>query len=163
MLRSFRIIALAAVAAALPAVAQAQAPNLSGTWTLDAAKSDLGPMVQMMGGETPKIVMVIDHKEPSVGMKTTTTTPRGDRTSEQSLTTDGKEVTSTGPRGGTATTSAKWDGKNLVITSKRTMAQGELTQVQTLILSADGKTLTIDGKAQTPMGEITTTQVFVKQ
>lgn len=163
MRRSLRLLAVAAVCAVLPAAARAQAPNLSGTWALDAAKSDLGPMLQMMGGEAPKIVMVVDHKEPSVTMKTTTTTSRGERTADQSLTTDGKEVTSTGPRGGTATASAKWEGRNLVITTKRTMQQGELTQVQTLILSADGKTLTIDGKAQTPMGEITTTQVFVKQ
>jgi hypothetical protein len=169
MFRSLRtlahVAAVAAVAAVVgaPALAAAQAPNLSGTWTLDVAKSDLGPMAQMMGGETPKISMVIDHKEPTVGMKTTTTTSRGDRTSEQSLTTDGKEVTTTNPRGGTAATTAKWDGRNLVITTKRTMQQGEITQVQTLILSADGKTLTIDGKAQTPMGDITTTQVFVKQ
>lgn len=163
MLRSLRTLALAAVVVGTPAVVAAQAPNLSGTWALDAAKSDMGPMAQMMGGETPKITMVIDHKEPTVGMKTTTVTSRGERTADQSLTTDGKEVTSTNPRGGTAVTTAKWEGKNLVITTKRTMQQGEITQVQTLILSADGKTLTIDGKAQTPMGDITTTQVFVKQ
>lgn len=163
MLRSLRSLALAAVVVGTPAALAAQAPNLSGTWALDAAKSDLGPMAQMMGGETPKITMVIDHKEPTVSMKTTTASSRGERTAEQSLTTDGKDVTTTNPRGGTAVTSAKWDGKNLVVTTKRTTPQGELTQVQTMILSADGKTLTVDGKAQTPMGEFTTTQVFVKQ
>jgi hypothetical protein len=163
MLRSLRPLLVAAAVAALPAAAHAQAPNLSGTWALDAGKSDLGPMAQMMGGETPKITMVIEHKEPQVLLKTTTETSRGGRTMEQSLTTDGKEVTTTGARGGSATASARWDGKNLVITTKRTMQQGELTQIQTMILSADGKTLTIDGKAATPMGDITTTQVFVKQ
>ncbi|MCE2941201.1 MAG: hypothetical protein ACK53A_07990 [Gemmatimonadota bacterium] len=164
MRRLHRTLALALAAAVfgMPAVVAAQAPNLSGTWALDAAKSDFGPMAQMMG-ETPKITMVIEHKEPALSMKTTTTTSRGERTSDQSLTTDGKEVTTTNPRGGTAVSSAKWEGGNLVITSRRTTPQGELTQVQTMILSADGKTLTIDGRAQTPMGEFTTTQVFVKQ
>lgn len=163
MFRSLRPFVVAAAVAVLPAAVQAQAPNFSGTWALDAGKSDLGPMAQMMGGETPKITMVIEHKEPQVVIKTTTETSRGARTNEQTLTTDGKEITSTGARGGSSTASAKWDGKNLVLTTKRTMQQGELTQVQTMILSADGKTLTIDGKAATPMGDITTTQVFIKQ
>lgn len=163
MRRLLRTLALAAAVLGMPAVVAAQAPNLSGTWALDAAKSDFGPMAQMMGGETPKITMIIEHKEPALSMKSTTTTSRGERTSDQSLTTDGKEVTTTNPRGGTAVSSAKWEGGNLVITTRRTTPQGELTQVQTMILSPDGKTLTIDGRAQTPMGEFTTTQVFVRQ
>jgi hypothetical protein len=162
MFRSARIV-LAAMLAAAPMAAQAQAPNLSGSWQLDAAKSDLGPMAQMFGGETPKITMVIDHKEPSVSIKTTTETPRGARTADQALTTDGKEVTTTGPRGGTSVTTAKWEGTTLVVTSKRSTPQGELMQKQMLTLSADGKTLTANATAQTPMGEFSTTQVFVKQ
>lgn len=160
--RPFLALALAAVALAAPAVAQAQQPNLSGTWVLDVAKSDLGPMAQMMG-EAPKITLVVDHKEPNVTIKTTTETSRGTRSNEQALTTDGKEVTTTGPRGGTAKTTAKWDKANLVIATARETPQGAMQQTQTMVLSADGKTLTIDMKAQTPMGEFATTQVFQKQ
>lgn len=161
--RPIAAFALAAAAATVPAAAAAaQQPNLSGTWVLDASKSDLGMMAQMMGGD-PKITLVVDHKEPNVTIKTTTETPRGTRTNEQALTTDGKEVTTTGPRGGTATTTAKWDKTNLVITSVRETPQGAFHQMQTLVLSADGKTLTIDAKIQSPMGELATTQVFQKQ
>ncbi len=162
MLRRARVL-LASLIVAAPLAVQAQTPNLSGTWQLDAAKSDLGPMAQMFGGETPKITMVIEHKEPSVSIKTTTETARGARTADQSLTTDGKEVSATGPRGGTTVTTAKWEGTTLVVTSKRSTPQGELMQKQMMTLSADGKTLTANATAQTPMGEFSTTQVFAKQ
>ena len=51
----------AIVLLAVTAAAQSAVPNFSGTWTLDAAKSDFGPIP---GPES--IVMVIDHKEPSL-------------------------------------------------------------------------------------------------
>lgn len=163
MPRFVRFLALLAAAAITPTVAAAQTPNFSGTWVLDAAKSDLGPMAQMMGGQTPNITMVIEHKEPTVVMKTTTETPRGARTQEQTLTTNGSPVTTQGARGGSMTTSAKWNGTALVVTTTRETPNGALTTEQTIVLGADGKTLAVDTKAQTPMGEFTTSQVFNRQ
>ena len=43
------------------AVAQSTMPNLSGTWTIDIAKSDFGP-----APPPDSVVMVIDHKEPTI-------------------------------------------------------------------------------------------------
>lgn len=36
-------------------------PNFSGTWSLDVAKSDFGP-----APPPESVVMVIDHKEPTI-------------------------------------------------------------------------------------------------
>src|ERR1051325_8061092 len=64
-------------------------PNFSGQWTMDASKSDFGPMPA-----PEKIVRVIDHKEPNLNIKTTQVGQQGEVKSEYSYTTDGKEFTS---------------------------------------------------------------------
>ena len=62
-------------------------PNLSGTWTLDAAKSDFGQY------PPPEfIILVIEHNEPVVKITTTTKSGTGESTGEQNLTTNGTQT-----------------------------------------------------------------------
>lgn len=145
----------------MAAAMAADKPDFTGTWKLDAAKSDFG---QMPAPE--KMERVIDHKDPSIKIKTTQSTPNGDRTTDTAYTLDGKEQKQESPRGVIMYT-PKWEGSIVVIDSKRTMnVQGqtvEITGVERWSLSEDGKTMTVDSKMVAPMGELTMKAVFAKQ
>ena len=70
---------------AASAAAQGALPNFTGSWSLDAAKSDFGPMPA-----PTSIVMIIDHKEPTLKVAVTQNGPQGDISNESTYTTDGK-------------------------------------------------------------------------
>lgn len=148
---------LVMVAAAMAA----DKPDFTGTWKLDASKSDFG---QMPAPE--KMERVIDHKDPAIKIKTTQSTPNGERTMDTEYTLDGKEQKQETPRG-TVMYTPKWEGNVVVIDSKRTMnvqgQQVEITGVERWSLSEDGKTMTVDSKMVAPMGEMTMKAVFAKQ
>lgn len=145
----------------MAAAMAADKPDFTGTWKLDASKSDFG---QMPAPE--KMERVIDHKDPAIKIKTTQSTPNGDRTTDTAYTLDGKEQKQESPRGVIMYT-PKWEGSIVVIDSKRTMnVQGqtvEITGVERWSLSEDGKTMTVDSKMVAPMGELTMKAVFAKQ
>lgn len=145
----------------MAAAMAADKPDFTGTWKLDASKSDFG---QMPAPE--KMERVIDHKDPSIKIKTTQSTPNGERTMDTEYTLDGKEQKQETPRG-TVMYTPKWEGSVVVIDSKRTMnVQGqtvEITGVERWSLSADGKSMTVDSKMVAPMGELTMKAVFAKQ
>ncbi|MBA3974706.1 MAG: hypothetical protein C0504_10890 [Candidatus Solibacter sp.] len=155
-----RRILLALLALTVAAIA-ADKPDFTGNWKLDAAKSDFG---QMPAPE--KMERLIDHKDPSIKIKTTQSTPSGERTMDTEYTLDGKEQKQENPRGVVMYT-PKWEGSVVVIDSKRTMnvqgQQVEITGVERWSLSADGKTMTVDSKMVAPMGEMTMKAVFAKQ
>ena len=143
-------VAAAVVLLALSAAAQSP-PNFSGTWTLDAAKSDFGPMPP-----PESIVMVIDHKEPALKVTTTQKSQMGDSTNDSTYTTDGKEnVNRTrGPAGDQDVKSTtKWSGTTLT-TSRAIEAQGMSIGIDdSWDLSADGKVLTVTRQLKTPQGD----------
>jgi hypothetical protein len=155
-----RRIVLGVLALTVAAIA-ADKPDFTGTWKLDATKSDFG---QMPAPE--KMERVIDHKDPAIKIKTTQSSPNGDRTMDTEYTLDGKEQKQETPRGVVMYT-PKWEGNVVVIDSKRTMnvqgQQVEITGVERWSLSEDGKTMTVDSKMVAPMGELTMKAVFGKQ
>ena len=67
-------------------IVQDAKPDFSGTWTMDATKSDFGQMPAPQS-----IVIVIEHKEPELKATVTQKTSEGEMTSTRNLTTDGKE------------------------------------------------------------------------
>jgi hypothetical protein len=146
---------------AASAVAQSALPNFSGTWTLDAAKSDFGPIP---GPES--IVMVIDHKEPALKVTVTQKGPQGEVSNESSYTTDGKDNMNKlrAPAGDQDVTSTtKWNGKTLA-TTRTIDAQGMSIGIDDAWeLSADGKAMTINRQLKTPQGDFSTKMVFNKQ
>src|SRR4051794_5496505 len=142
-------------------VAAQATPNFSGTWTLDASKSDFGPMPP-----PESIVMVINHKEPAVKMTITQKGPQGDATAETNVTTDGKENVNRmqGPAGEQEVKStSRWNGRAL--TTMRTIdAQGMSIGIDDVWdLSADGNVMTVAREIKTPQGNFSTKLVFNKK
>jgi hypothetical protein len=129
-------------------------PNFTGTWTFDAAKSDFGPIPP-----PESIVMVIDHKEPTLKVNVTQKTPMGEAANDSTYTTDGKDNINkmrspAGEQDVKSTT--KWNGKTLT-TSRTIEAQGMTIGIdETWDLSADGKVLTINRMLKTPQGDFNT-------
>ena len=148
-------VSLAAAAVLLTVSLSAQGlPNFTGTWTLDAAKSDFGPIPP-----PESIVMVIDHKEPTLKVNVTQKTPMGEAANDSTYTTDGKDNINkmrspAGEQDVKSTT--KWNGKTLT-TSRTIEAQGMSIGIEeTWDLSADGKVLTINRMLKTPQGDFDT-------
>jgi hypothetical protein len=158
-----KITSIAGAVLLLVAVAAAQGgqPNFSGTWTLDAAKSDFGPMPAPQS-----IVMVIDHKEPTIKVAITQTGPMGEVSNESTYTTDGKDNVNKmrSPQGDQDVKStSKWNGKTLA-TARTVEAQGMSIGIDDVWeLSADGQVLTINRQLKTPQGDFSTTTVLKKK
>ena len=146
---------------AVPAVAQNGTPNFSGTWTLDVAKSDFGP-----APPPDSVVMVVDHKEPTIKTTTTQKGAQGDATNESTLTTDGKEnVNKLRAMGGEqdVRSTTKWNGKKLA-TARTLEIQGmTISMNDAWELSDDGKVMTIVRTIGTPQGDFTTKMILNKK
>ena len=146
---------------AMTAAAQSAVPNFSGTWSLDAAKSDFGPIP---GPES--IVIVIDHKEPTLKVTVTQKGPQGETANDSTYTTDGKDNMNKmrSPAGDQDVKSTtKWNGK-ILATTRTIEAQGMSIGIDDAWeLSADGKVMTINRQLKTPQGDFSTKIVLNKQ
>jgi hypothetical protein len=146
MIRKLLSIAFLIALPAAAAFAQ-QKPDFSGTWKLNVAKSDFG----VLGGPDSR-TDVITHKEPSLTDDVTSEGAQGKQQYTVKYTTDGKEATNqVGPREIKST--LKWDGSNLVISSKFMYNDAEVLGQATWALSADGKTLTINVHYTSSLGD----------
>jgi len=142
------------------------APNFTGTWVRDKAKSD-----QMMGrggggGQAPDMEVTLTIKQDANSLEVTT--QRGDRPpAETKFTLDGKENTNTPGRGSTVSKS-KWNKDTLVIEGTRKFSgpngDMEMPFKEEYSLSADGKVLTVTTTSATPQGDQRTSkQVYNKK
>ena len=154
------LAACALLALAISTAAQGL-PNFSGTWTLDVAKSDFGPMP---GPDS--VVMVIDHKDPALKVNVSQKSQMGEASNDSSYTTDGKENANKlrSPAGDQDVKSTtKWNGKMLA-TNRTIDAQGMSIGIEeTWDLSADGKVMTINRTLKTPQGAFSTKMVLNKK
>ena len=146
---------------AVSALAQGAVPNFSGTWDLDVAKSDFGP-----APPPESVVMVIDHKEPSIKTTTTQKGAQGDATNVSNITTDGKEnvnkLQAMGAEQDIRSTS-KWTGRQLA--TERTLEIQGMTigMNDSWELSDDGRVMTIVRQINTPQGAFTTKMILNKK
>jgi hypothetical protein len=132
-----RVLSLALAAAlVVPFIAQAQAkPDFSGTWTLDAAKSDPAPAGRggggggRGGGAAGPVTIKQSATDITIGMNT--------------FKLDGSETEIQG-RGGVQKAKATWDGAKLVITTNIDMQGTAITSTAVRSLSADGKEMTVE-------------------
>jgi hypothetical protein len=131
-------------------------PDFSGHWSIDLAKSDFGMMPP-----PEKLERDIDHKDPEIKIKTLQAGPRGERTTESKLTTNGKE-SSVQVMGRDAKSTAAWKGSKLNIKTKLEFNGAEILQDETWTLSNDGKVLTIENAISSPQGEFMMKNVFTK-
>jgi hypothetical protein len=132
-------------------------PNYSGTWKLNVAKSDFGPIP---GPETR--TDVIEHADPMLKVSTTQDGAQGHQEYTLNLTTDGKEATNT-PGGLEVKSIGGWEASNLIMNIKLKFQDNDVAAKTTWLLSADGKTMTQNQHLTTAMGELDQKMVFEKQ
>jgi hypothetical protein len=126
----------------------ADKPNFSGSWEMDASKSDFG------GSPPPdSFKRKIEHNEPSLILTDEQTSALGTEKAVRTYTTDGKE-TSYQWMGGDVKSAAHWDGNAMVIVGKVDAGGADLIVTSTLTLSADGKTLTENDKVTAGGNEV---------
>jgi hypothetical protein len=150
---------LMAFALAMPAVSLAQqVPNLSGTWVLQADKSDFG-----MGPAPQGRTDVIVHQEPKLTIKRTiTVAPAQEGTINLVYVVDGKpHKNMAGPD--ELTSILSWEGRTLVTVSTVVRGQEQLTITDRVSVSDDGKTLTQMRTLSAQGQEAKQTMVFAKQ
>jgi hypothetical protein len=98
------------------------------------------------------------HEDPILKLIIVQANDEGERTLAQVYRTDGSEsVNKVGNREVTST--AKWDGPVLVISSER----GDLAQSERWTLSEDGKVLTLVNRIKSPKGNFEVTVVMDKE
>lgn len=144
------------LAVALAVAAQA-APNFTGEWKMNIAKSDFGPVPA-----PSELTRSIQHKDPNLSIKTHQKGAQGDITTELKYTTDGKPCMNK-VNGSDSAGTAKFEGDNLVIESTRDFQGMQLRTKETWSLSDGGKTLTIQNHIQVPQGEFDAKLVLEKQ
>jgi hypothetical protein len=136
----------------------ADKPNFSGNWTLDATKSDFGPMPAPSA-----MTRKVEHSDPSLTYtQEVQGGPQGDQTITMKYSTDGSETTND-LMGNPLKTTAKWDGSALVITGKADFGGNEVTLTDKWTLSDDGKVLTDALHFESSQGAADVTYVMNKK
>ncbi|HJQ70933.1 MAG TPA: hypothetical protein VKA70_18300 [Blastocatellia bacterium] len=140
--------------------------NFSGTWVMDASKSEGIP-------NSVQQEMTVVQTDDTIKLETKVKTDEGDFAIADSYVVNGKEVdfvpqTPQGPNGKGKRT-AKWtaDGNGIEVTEQATFdtPDGQLNQQMTRkwTLSADGKSLVIELSAKGPDGTTNTKRLFTKK
>ncbi|HEX5734426.1 MAG TPA: hypothetical protein VF131_16440 [Blastocatellia bacterium] len=156
---------IALVFALSVSVALAKA-NFSGTWVMDASKSEGIP-------NSVQQEMSVVQTDDTIKLETKVKTDEGDFAIADSYVVNGKEVdfvpqTPEGPNGKGKRT-AKWtaDGNGIEVTEQATFETpgGPVSQQMTRkwTLSADGKSLIIELSAKGPEGTTNTKRFFTKK
>jgi hypothetical protein len=134
------------------------APNLTGDWKLNLAKSQYGLMPAPI-----EVTRKIKLEGVSLSMSTYQKSSQRENISELKYTTDGK-VSINKMTNGEAKGTAHWEGDTLIVESSQQNGAAEIKSRETWTLSSDGKTLTILTHLTIPQqGEIDVKQVFEKQ
>jgi len=140
-----------------PAMTAGAHPNFSGTWKLNVAKSDFGP-IPGPDSETD----VIDHAEPTLNMAVDRKGPQGDQNYKLALMINGQEEThKLGDQ--EVKTTASWDGPALMVLTKLMFQDNEILIKSAYTLAPDGKTVNVAAHFSSPMGEADQKLVFDKQ
>ena len=153
-----RLFSFTLLAVALGLV-QAQAKtDLSGTWKVNAGKSDFGPMPP-----PDSMTEKITHQDPDMKANVATTGgAQGDMTYDIHYTTDGKEcVNSVG--GNEFKSTLQWEANDLIVDTKGSFGGNDFTSKERWTLSDDGKTLTVSRHITSAMGDADMKMVFDKQ
>ena len=155
-MKRFLTCALLLTAASFTALAEK--PNFTGEWTLNADKSNLGPMPPPQS-----MTRKVDHTDPALNMtQATVGGPQGDQTISLKVTTDGKETTNE-MMGTPAKTKAVWEGDALVITLSVDFGGTEIKLIEKWSLADGGKTLNDNTHIVAPQGEFDVTYVMNKK
>jgi hypothetical protein len=135
----------------------ADKPNFSGTWKMNAEKTDYGKIPKPQNFERK-----IEQKDPELNVTATFTGPNGPITTSFKHFTDGRESVNT-IRGSEIHTKAAWEGNTLVLNSVRKVQNADVVTHEKWSLSEDGKELTVSSKTTSPNGDLIITMVMDKQ
>ena len=133
------------------------APDFSGSWKVNVAKSSFGAFPA-----PDKYTRVIEHKEPTLKIEEAQASERGEWTAVMNLATDGKETRSE-IRGNELKSISKWDGDVLVVKSKLSFNGTEVELNDRMTLSEDKRTMTVQRKIEAPQGTMEQSMVFERQ
>ena len=165
MTRRFAFLAiLLAVALAVPTLAQAQKPNLSGKWVQDMDKSDPAPAGRGGGAgggaaRGPAGPQTLTYTQTATELTIERETANGVQKTVYKL--DGSPSTNAGGRGGDVVSKTVFEGSTLVTTYERTM--GETTMKVKEVRSLDGENLVVTTtNSGGPNGDTTRKIVFKK-
>jgi predicted thioesterase len=131
-----------AIILALGATLSAQAPNLSGTWRLDEAKSQVvatAGIIGLISAGAPKMLHITQPANGTITIES--------QVNEQHVRVyrPGRETTTPAGQGGSVTMNTKWDGRSLVSEGAMKAPNGDTTTIREVVsLGADGKMLTMD-------------------
>lgn len=140
------------------ALGRAQAPNFSGDWKMNIAKSDFGafPAPDLLTRAIHQNGLALEYSTRQKGAS-------GDVTTELKYTTDGK-VCMNKVNGSDAKGTAKWQGENLTIESSLQIQDVQITSKEVWALSENGKVLTISNHVSIPkQGDFDLKLVLEKQ
>ena len=161
-----KVVALLFAVAVLACASFAQdKPNFSGTWILDVAKSDFGP-VPGPTSETEKI----EQNGQTIKISASAEGEQGKQQFTFTYVTDGKEITVSpdapaahpAPEVTMQSISSAWEGATLVVHQKLLYGTEPVTGVSRYTLSPDGNVLTVNSDYESAMGPAARTFVFEK-
>jgi hypothetical protein len=141
----------------LAALAAQAKPNFAGDWKLNSAKSEFGQFPA-----PSSLTEKITQDDTAIKLSVKMSSDNGDMNFDSSYNMDGTETTNQfGPS--EMKSKAAWDGDSLVINTKGTFGDNEMTFKDKWDLSADGKTITISRHWSSSMGEMDQKLVLEKQ
>lgn len=156
---------LAMMLAATVASVSAQV-NFSGTWVLDAKRSQGIP-------DGVEMTLTVKHAGDRVETETLISSPQGQQTIPDLYVLDGKETDYKPPiigsGSGKGKRTAKWtaDKSGFESTESATVSSPEgdatISATRKWTLAPDGKTLTIDVAVKSPMGEQVSKRIYTKK
>jgi hypothetical protein len=138
-------------------------PDFTGTWTLDAIKSDMGQAglnAMAARGKGRKVTLVI-KQTPAILTSESVLDGRVVETAIFKL--DGSESVNKSPSGQDIKSTYRWSGSTLVTKSIMVMKEGTSEMSAVRSLSADGKVMTIDLTRKTPRGDVKQKLIYNKQ
>lgn len=161
-MRTFARLATVATALTLGAgavAAQSKAPDLSGTWEMDATRSDFGP-----SPKPAKMTLTITQTGATrMTIVTASRTEMGDQSITSNYTIDGAPHQMPTRDNVAQTSTTRWDAGTFVVDAKMTQDTVSVGVRTRFTLSPDGKLLTINRHISAPGGEADLRIVFVKQ
>lgn len=120
----------------------AQAPNLSGTWKLDEAKSQIVATAGISGLISAGAPRMLHITPPANGTITIES-----QVNEQHVRVyrPGRETTTPAGQGGAVTMNTRWEGRSLVSEGAMKAPNGDTTTVREVVsIAPDGKVLTME-------------------
>ena len=151
--------ALLLVYVLLAASAAGQAPDFSGNWKLNTAKSKLGDQFSMA-----PYSIIIKQQGNDLSVEKHSTFQDQEFTTNDKFTLDGKECINAGFMDSQKKSTAVWsdDKTTLKITSKMPMGDGgEITIIE--IYKMDGSNMVIGSTASSSFGDMSETMVYDRQ